>query len=320
MLSFIRRCFSGTRGRKGLPTHLHRPNVGLHVSLSSFRTHMDTAPPVQAVLLHDLFQSGHVWQQMMHELVGSLPLDGIQLTEPLELYCPDLRGHGLSDALPVDPPSFIDHAVGDLADALPGIIGRDLTPQTEREQPLHLCGMGLGAMLACQLALKYPALFSSVFLIVQDIPQLYSCTPSTSPVFQTLRSLQGKADSLLDLNEKLKTAKVMDDTERALLLANTKKGEDSKMYFRLDNTLFQNGMTLHSKCFDDSNSVYNGATFVLHQCALQDTEPKAFVEKFPNCRFGSVSFEDDKVMRLMLSSFGIVEEANPIKEGEAGSD
>lgn len=281
---------------------------------------MDTAPPVQAVLLHDFLQSGLTWQQRTHELVGGLPLEGFRLTEPVEFYCPDLRGHGISEELLVDPKSYVETSVSDLVDVLPGIIGRELTPQIEREQPLHLCGMGFGSMLACQLALRYPALFSSVFLIVRDIPQLYSCSPSMNPAFEAVRALHGKTNSLLELNEKLKLLNVTDETERSLLLANAKKNpEDSKMYFRFHDGLFRDGLSFTSTCFDNSNSVYNGSTFVLHQSAFQEKESKRFIEKFPNCRFGSLSFGDDKVVRLMMSSFGIVDETNVEKEGEAES-
>lgn len=319
--SLMKRCFSGIFGQKNMSSHLHRGSAGLHVSLSSFRVHMNTAPPVQALLLHDLFQNGQVWQQMTHEVIGSLPLEGYNFVEPLELYCPDLRGHGKSDNLPVDSKSYIEDAVSDIVNILPGVIGRDVTPQIEREQPLHLCGMGFGAMLACQLALKYPGLFSSLFLILQDIPQLYNCKTGSYPTLPMLRSLQGKMDNLANLNEKLKSIESLDAAQRSLVLANTKKGTDSNLYFRVPDTLLHEEKSFTCSCFDESStSIFNGSTFVLHQSAFDDANAKAFIEKFPNCRFASMdSKDDDKVARLMVASFGMIEETDAVKEEDAAS-
>lgn len=315
-MNFLRNMVGGASAEKAATTSFTRAvatTVPVYYSLSSFRWHTDTRPPVKAVLLHDLFTTGHAWKQSLHEYIGSMPMNQLSPTDPLEIYCPDIRGHGLSDTLKVDPDTFVDTASDDIIALQQVIVGGQS----------KLGGVGFGAMLACQCALQEPSQFSSLVLFVKDLTTLSRCQPSSYGMRDIMLPLQEKESSLSSLDEQL-LSKMPEATQRAQVLLNTKvvkTGGDgaggSKIAFRVNDALLQSSGMQFSSGALGSDRVFPGETIVFHADSLSEKDKAAFKRNFPQSGFSRLKSEDvvspgsEKLAPLVLHSFGILGQMSP---------
>lgn len=108
------------------------------------------------LLLHGFLSGGHAWQGLRRELAPDVVT-----------FAPDLLGYGR------DPRRAGTYSLDALVD--------DLEPLVEREQPTHVLGHSMGAIVALALARRYPGGFAGVGL-------------AGLPVFD------GRADGLACLN------------------------------------------------------------------------------------------------------------------------
>lgn len=318
-MNFLRHIVGGATSEKVATTGFNRAvatSVPVYYSLSSFRWHTDTRPPVKAVLLHDLFTSGYAWKQSLHEYISSMPMNQLSPTDPLEVYCPDIRGHGLSDGLKIDADTFVETASDDIIALQQVIVGGQS----------KLGGVGFGAMLACQSALQEPSHFSSLVLFVKDLTTLTRCQPSNYALRDIMLPLQGKEENVSSLDDQL-LSKLPDVTQRALVLLNTKVvktndgsagGDSKKIAFRMhDVFLNSNNNLVFSSGALGSNSVFPGETVVFHVDPISETDKKAFKRNFPHSAFSRLKSEDvvsagsEKLAPLVLHSFGILGQMSP---------
>lgn len=183
--------------------------TAISYTLASFRWHMDTRTPVKAIAIHDYLGSCAAWQQVLHESLADLPLLRHTPSDPLEVYCADLRGHNFSENAPMTSPS-----------AFPLACAADVVKMQEDilrcEAPL--IGVGFGALVASCAALHAPEAFSSLTLFVKDLAELRECKPSSYAVADVIRHAPSSAKSLADLNEYLQE-KIPSSTERATVLS-----------------------------------------------------------------------------------------------------
>eukprot|EP00796_Vickermania_ingenoplastis_P004420 gene4420-3219_t len=250
--------------------------VPVYYSLSSFRLHMDTRPPVKAILLHDLLSSNHAWKQSLHEYIGSMPMNGYSPTDPLEIYCPDFRGHGFSDSLPFDMNTLADVSVEDVHALQERIVG-------------HQCclgGIGFGAMVAAQAALKYSKYFSSLVLFVKDLNTLKHCRLEDYSLLDSVRVLQRAEGNMSTLNQRLSDVVPRLD-ERATYLLNTKvSASDQKIGFRLDDKLLVAGEV--SCLSPGTGTPFKCPTTVFHTEELNEKDKKDFQIMFPESVFSQL--------------------------------
>ncbi|CAG9582294.1 conserved hypothetical protein [Leishmania major strain Friedlin] len=170
---------------------------------------MDTRPPSKVIAVHDYLGSCASVQQLLNESVADLPLSRLTPTEPLEVYCADLRGHNFSEAAPMTSASaYLLACAADIIKMQEDILCSEA----------GLLGLGFGSLVASCAALHAPDAFSSLTLVVSDIAQLQRCLPSSYPVGELLRRAPAKATGLAELNSYL-LDRVPDPAERAALLA-----------------------------------------------------------------------------------------------------
>lgn len=297
-MNFVRNLASNPAVKKPVTEKVN--HVPTYYSLSSFRWHMDTRPPLKAILLHDLLGSHSTWKQTLHEYVSAMPMNNLSPTVPLEVYCPDLRGHGFSDALEVNE-QYASQCVDDVYRLQQVILG----------EKCSLGGLGFGAMVAAQTALLHPELVSSLCLCVNDISQVDECLLSSYPTRQVIASLQGKSANLKELNASLASA-VPQATERGLLLLNTiaSGDQDKKLRFRLNNELLQEDLTFSSASSSGAGK-FDGPTAVFHVGPLSEEAKTSFLKKFPRANFshlndGILYPGSPKIAPIVLHSFGIL--------------
>ncbi|GET92483.1 hypothetical protein, conserved [Leishmania tarentolae] len=196
--------------------------------LASFRWHMDTRPPAKVIAVHDYLGSCASLQQLLNESVADLPLSRLTPTEPLEVYCTDLRGHNFSEAAPMTS-----------ASAYPLACAADIIKMQKDilRSEAGILGLGFGSLIASCAALHAPEAFSSLTLFVNEISQLQRCLPSSYPVGDILRGAPANATGLTELNDYLRD-RVRDPAERAALLA-TVEMRHGVTRFRFSNDLLQ---------------------------------------------------------------------------------
>lgn len=283
--------------------------VAVYYSLSSFRWHMDTRPPVKAILVHDLFSSGQAWKQSIHEYIGSMPMKQLTPTDPLEIYCPDLRGHGFSDALQLEGCSYVETAIQDVVALQQQIV----------VQKCCLGGVGFGALLACQAAIEHPQQFTSLSFFVQDITSFLHCHSGQYSYRNLLSKLNGVEESLGVLNTQL-SHEITRPDERALLLANTKKEsatpERSTIKFRVHPQLLERTEPYQSAGLLGGGPVVPLPTNVFHVATLKDSDKAAFQKRFPRAVFSQLKTADDiypgspKLAGLVLHAFDVLGKMN----------
>ena len=120
------------------------------VATSRLRTHVLTAGPSDApvlVLVHGNVSSGRFFAPAMSMLAGQF-----------RCLAPDLRGFGLSEAVPADP----RRGVRDFADDLHALLTEGgLAPAGQR---VHLLGWSLGGGVVLQYAIDHPGAVASIVL------------------------------------------------------------------------------------------------------------------------------------------------------------
>jgi pimeloyl-ACP methyl ester carboxylesterase len=120
------------------------------VATSRLRTHVLTAGPSDApvlVLVHGNVSSGRFFAPAMSMLAGQF-----------RCLAPDLRGFGLSEAVPADP----RRGVRDFADDLHALLTEGgLVPAGQR---VHLLGWSLGGGVVLQYAIDHPGAVASIVL------------------------------------------------------------------------------------------------------------------------------------------------------------
>lgn len=263
---------------------------------------MDTRSPAKVLLLHDLFETGNAWKQSLHEYVNRLPLNGLSVTEPLEVYCADLRGHGNSNHLEVNIQDYIADSVNDIALVQHGVAGENVS---------GIGGIGFGALLACEYALSHPESVSSLVLFVNCMSQLSQCSSTDYTIKNTIASFQGKENSLASLNEKL-TPYLPDPAARSIQLLNTFE-EKEKMFFRVADTLINDSwfMNPHKR----ESAVFQGNTTIICPTPPTATEKSAFSQKFKQANFVQLKqpsplslYETEKIAPLLLHYLGMLGE------------
>ncbi|KPI88244.1 hypothetical protein ABL78_2668 [Leptomonas seymouri] len=178
-------------------------------TLASFRWHMDTRTPVKAIAIHDYLGSCASWQQLLHEPAADFPLLRHTPSDPLEVYCADLRGHNFSEGAPMTSASVFPLACA--ADVL-----KMQADVLRCEAPL--VGWGFGSLVAACAALHVPDAFSTLTLFVKDLAEVQECKPSSYTVAEVIRQAPRGAKSLAELNTYLQE-KIPSATERASLLS-----------------------------------------------------------------------------------------------------
>lgn len=213
---------------KAMP--IHASPKPLHYALSAFRWHLDSRTPSKVIAIHDYLSTSAAWELFLNEGVASLPLSRLTPTEPLEVYCVDLRGHNSSEAvrLAEDGESFVSASAADVA-----LLQRDIL-KTEAK----LTAVGFGAMVACEAALHAPDSFSTMVLFVRHFSQLFECDPRDYGVRSILRSAPSGAASFQDMAEYLKN-KLPNDSERAVLLAAVEEAAGGPARFRFSDELLR---------------------------------------------------------------------------------
>lgn len=279
--------------------------VPIYYSLSSFRWHMDTRLPVKAILLHDAYSSSHAWKQSLHECVSGMPIQRLSPTEPLEVYCPDLRGHGHSDALAVDVQTYVSSAVEDIEALQRNVLG----------EPCFLGGVGLGALVAYQAALSNPSLYSSLCLMVRDTSSIRQYNPYDHPYRNMLTSLHKKHSNYDDLNRQISSAVARPD-ERACLLLNTEQdSKDKTIRFRIDDTLLNTTAPLHVSS-GDVGKTCSMPTTVFHVAPVRESDRNMLQKSFNKIVFSQLK-EDEvlypgsaKLAPVILHAFGLLGRMN----------
>lgn len=208
MSGFLRSVF-GKAGAASTGAKISETPAAISYALASFRWHMDTRPPAKVIAVHDFLGSCAVWQQQLNGCVADLPLSRLTPTEPLEVYCADLRGHNYSEAAPMPA-----------AAAYPLACAADLIKMQEDilRCEAGLLGLGFGSLVASCAALHAPDAFASLTLFVNNTAQLRECVPAAYRVGDVLRGAPADAASVAELNRYLQD-QVPDPTERAALLA-----------------------------------------------------------------------------------------------------
>lgn len=286
--------------------------AALSYTLASFRWHMDTRTPVKVIALHDYLGSCAVWQQMLHTFTADLPLRRYTPSDPLEVYCADLRGHNFSEHAPLTPAAVFPLACA--ADVLK--MQEDVL---RSEAPLF--GFGFGSLVAACAALHVPEAFSSLTLFVKNLNELLECKPSSYTLAKVIRDAPRNATCLADLNLYLQD-KVPSHADRATLLS-TVEVHDGACRFRLNKELLDQTETFKLQA-PAGRQYTKPTTIFIYKINGNDTpETEATIRaRFPNAAIvqvdteGSVATLDQiPVVPLVLESCGLVGKINDGSEG-----
>lgn len=224
MSSFLKNVFG-----KAAAAKITETPTAISYVLASFRWHMDTRTPVKVIALHDYLSSCASWQQALHESLADFPLLRHTPSDPLEVYCADLRGHNFSEKAPMTPASTFPLACA--ADVIK--MQQDVL---RCEAPL--LGFGFGSLVASCAALHAPDAFSSLTLFVKSLAELQECEPASYAVADAIRHAPPEAECLADMNAYLQE-KIANPSERAALLS-TVEVRDGSCRFRLNKELLAN--------------------------------------------------------------------------------
>ncbi|KPA82546.1 putative mitochondrial hypothetical protein [Leptomonas pyrrhocoris] len=227
MSGFLKTVFKSAAAAPG-PLKIAEAPTAISYTLASFRWHMDTRTPVKAIAIHDFLGSCASWQQLLHEPLADFPLLRHTPSDPLEVFCADLRGHNFSENAPMTS-----------ANAFPLACAADVVKMQADilrcEAPLF--GIGLGALVASCAALHAPEAFSSLTLFVKDLAELHECKPASYALADVVRHAPREAKSLADLNAYLQE-KIPSATERATLLS-TVEVRNGSCRFRFNKELLE---------------------------------------------------------------------------------
>lgn len=303
MKGFVRNVFGGSTTAK--PLQVLETPAALRYTLSSFRWHLDSRPPAKVIAVHDYMSSSAAWQQLLNTYVGDLPLSRLSLTDPLEVYAVDLRGHNSSERIQTRPGE--DYLLACAADV--AFAQRDIL-----KDETHLAGIGFGALVACHAALMAPQSFKSLALFVEDIQQLTACDTSKYNVKEALRTASA-ADSLAAANEALKTI-IPSPLERSLILA-TVEEQDGKIRFRYSDEVLTKENAITSSAAEADALFPNPVTVWIHgkNCPSSDVMV-SFQRRFPGATFRTTSVRGESIFYAkeaaivsnMLQSFGLLSE------------
>ncbi|KAK7197099.1 Alpha/beta hydrolase family [Novymonas esmeraldas] len=264
--------------------------VPISYALASFRWHMDTRAPTKVIAVHDYLGSGASWQQLLHESVADLPLSRLTPTEPLEVYCADLRGHGFSEDAPVTPAAVYPLACA--ADIIK--VQQDIL-----RSEAALLGLGFGSLVAATAALHAPDAFSSLTLFVQEPAQLQRCVPSAHPLLDILRSAPAEAADVAALNTYL-TERVPHPAERAALLA-TAEVRRGRARFRVSKSLLEYAEPLELSAPTDSKFTKPTVVYVYgKEAQCTPAEEAALRARFPALKLLKMDMQGESLMSAKL--------------------
>jgi pimeloyl-ACP methyl ester carboxylesterase len=108
------------------------------------------------VMLHGLSQTGEAWKPLLEHMN----------TRQFRYICPDLLGHGESSCTPYlkyTPNTHLHYLQRDVTSRIGSRSGLIIGPQSQ--QPFRLVGVGLGALLALELASRMPSRVLSLHLL-----------------------------------------------------------------------------------------------------------------------------------------------------------
>lgn len=250
MSSFLKNVFGKTAAAATPGTFkIAETPAAISYTLASFRWHMDTRTPVKAIAVHDYLGSCASWQQYLHEPLADFPLLRHTPSDPLEVYCADLRGHNFSENVPMTASS-----------AFPLACAADVIKMQEDilrcEAPLFGCGFG--ALVASCAALHAPEAFSSLTLFVKDLTELQECAPFSYALADVIRHAPSDAKSLAHMNTYLQE-KIPNPSERAALLS-TVEVRNEMCRFRFHKDLLDQREMFHLQA--PANSTFTKPTTI----------------------------------------------------------
>ena len=139
----------GERNPFFLTSHVPKTPERLHVREFGSGAH-------NVVMLHGLSQSGEAWRPLLEHMND----------RQFRYICPDLLGHGESSCTPYlkyTPNTHLHFLQRDVTNVLGSSGNIIVGPQSH--QPFRLVGVGLGAILALELAARMPSRIISLHLI-----------------------------------------------------------------------------------------------------------------------------------------------------------
>ncbi|CBZ30527.1 conserved hypothetical protein [Leishmania mexicana MHOM/GT/2001/U1103] len=268
---------------------------------------MDTRPPAKVIAVHDYLGSCASLQQLLNESVADLPVSRLTPTEPLEVYCADLRGHNFSEAAPMtSASSYLLACASDIIKMQEDILRSEA----------GLLGLGFGSLVASCAALHAPDAFSSLTLFVNEIAQLQQCVPFSYPVGELLRRAPANAAALAELNNYLRD-RVPDPAERAALLA-TVEVRRGRARFRFSNDLLQYTEPFVLSAPADSTFTKPTVVYLCGKNGATSPDEEARVRaRFPAVKFVKLDTQGEtltssklRLVPLFLQSCGMLAEIN----------
>lgn len=268
---------------------------------------MDTRPPAKVIAVHDYLGSCASLQQLLNESVADLPVSRLTPTEPLEVYCADLRGHNFSEVAPMtSASSYLLACASDIIKMQEDILRSEA----------GLLGLGFGSLVASCAALHAPDAFSSLTLFVNEIAQLQQCVPFSYPVGELLRRTPANAASLAELNNYLRD-RVPDPAERAALLA-TVEVRRGRARFRFSNDLLQYTEPFVLSAPADSTFTKPTVVYLCGKNGATSPDEEARVRaRFPAVKFVKLDTQGEtltssklRLVPLFLQSCGMLAEIN----------
>ncbi|CCW67152.1 unnamed protein product [Phytomonas sp. Hart1] len=289
--------------------------VPLFYHHASFRWHLDSRAAVKLIAVHDFLSSSNFCQDAFYKTITTLPLAKLTLTEPLELYAVDLRGHHFSEKLwtPAEvEESYAWASAGDIVR-----LQREVVVNTAR-----VLGVGFGAMVAALAALAAPEAVQSLTLLVKDYAQLYRCDPTAYDLRAIIQDAPKDARTIADLNAYLKP-KLPHPLDREFLLGNLKEDLDGAR-FRFNERLLMMEKALTLPMAQVEGLHYPGPVKVIIYGGPDpsEAEMEAFKRQFPTATFHTSLradrgfYDSEHIGKILLNSLDIVGaiEGNPEEE------
>lgn len=230
---------------KDLPAH-----VQLRYQLFRNRWHLDSREPVSFIVLHDVFESSGAVSPFVSSIT-KLPTTGVSPTLPLDIFVPDLRGHGLSAvAAPESAVDMLSHT-SDVLGFYDSVV--------EFKNTVHLIGFGHGARVALATALADPQRFASVTAVDAMLD-----ASRTKNVWNALRSLPpAETQTLKTMNAALQRV-VPSESERLALLLNFEEKRSETSPARWRSAFFADGL----KTEDDVQKLHQWPAAALSEASF----------------------------------------------------
>lgn len=274
-------------------------------TMASNRWHLDTRPVKKIIAFPDLLSSSFQWQTLLRPITD-LPARGLMASDPLEVFCVELRGHGRSPGIALGADD--NYTVANAADAL-------LLKATSLNcDKAILVGTGLGAQIACQAAILSPASFESVCVFVSSMEELNAYNPKSSRFREALLAVAAKPCAEDDLETTLGSAagQPWSATDLFLLRSMLQKRDDGMMVPSVDTALLASDASL-SPAY--GSGTYDGRVVVHVKTteAVPVESQQLFKKNFPNAKVlamntngHSLTSPEVPVALLLLHSLGML--------------